>query len=105
MKRDTPETGYEFVISHDGLTCESWVFCQESPALRCRWPTASAAARLAEDLRSPDGAGYLTRRAAANILRCYAALIAHPMGTERAVLRLRALRRAEVARERGEVTG
>lgn len=62
----------------------------EEPAYRCRWPTAALAERLLSG-DEPDPSGHATRA----VLSAYRALLAHPVGSERMVQRLRCLRRAE----------
>lgn len=73
---------------------EAWKFWPHEPALRCQWPTSAVVYRLFEDgcleqIPTPQ------RYAVQAVLQCYLHLIAHSLGTEEAVQRLRALRRAE----------
>ena len=91
---ERPLNGPPHIRTQDGTTVESWLFWPEEPALRCLWPTAALVERLLE--QGPSADWYAVR----TVLGCYMSLIAHPMGSELAVQRLRALRRAE----RGLVT-
>lgn len=92
---DRPKKGPESVRTQRGTSVEAHLFWPEEPAHRCRWPTAALTARLL-DGSEPDPSGHATR----GVLHAYLHLIAHPVGTEACVQRLRALRRAE--REAGD---
>lgn len=88
--------GPESVRTQEGSSVEAWLFWPDSPAHRCRWPTAALVARLLSG-EEPDPSGHATRA----VLLAYQHLLADPVGTEAAVRRLRALRRAERAERTG----
>jgi len=77
---------------HTGTMYERWLFDESEPALRCQWPTSDCAARLSVALAEGEAADLRMVRA---VLDAYHHLLVHPMGAQRAVARLRALRRAE----------
>jgi hypothetical protein len=68
---------------------ERWLFDDDVAELRCSWPTADVAGRLAEEAQ--ERGDYAT----ASVLRAYQHLLNPCYGTEAMVQRLRALRRAE----------
>jgi hypothetical protein len=84
----TRPPGPPFILSHPGTPVEAWILHPDDPPKRCRWPTAALAQRVLD--ATPEWAG--DTRA---ILDAYIFLLSHPAGTESAVQRLRALRRAE----------
>ena len=91
MKSEDLPPGPEAVRRWQGTNSESWVFWPDSPAHRCQWPTVRGTARLLETEDLPPGVSA--------VLQAYCALLAHPVGTENMIARLRALRRAERSAE------
>ena len=79
--------GPEVVRRYDGSPIEAWIFWPNERDLCCQWPTAALAERTLE--------GHTLPHEARQIIQAYLHLVDHPAGTESAVSRLRALRRAE----------
>ena len=82
---------------HPGTTVERWLMFEDEPNLRCQWPTADCAGIIAQKLA--DGESVAPAVVAA-VLDAYRHLLTHPMGSQRAVSRLRQLRRAESRQRR-----
>jgi hypothetical protein len=68
---------------------ERWLFNDDVAELRCSWPTADVAGRLAEEAQ--ERGDYAT----ASVLRAYQHMLNPCYGTETMVRQLRSLRLAE----------